>query len=147
MNRCSRRTRVKSCMKNSAQKNYSHDALLRRLARKKPKNSSRVCLHLSCPPSAQYYSLSRSRIVNFTLTSSEYSSSQDLDTVSYRYNFRLLCIPTNFLYITPYHRPFPEFTFITSLSLPCPPIPKPILPTATSYYRCFHLIAVFIWRH
>jgi hypothetical protein len=57
VNRCSRRTRVKFCMKNSAQKNYSHDALLRRLARKKPKNSSRVCLYLSFPISSVLISI------------------------------------------------------------------------------------------
>jgi len=48
--RCSRRTRVKSYMKNSAQKNYSHDVQRRRLARNKQKSSSRVCIFFFFPP-------------------------------------------------------------------------------------------------
>lgn len=43
MTRCSRRTRVKCYMRNSVQKNYSHDVLRKRLARNKQKSSSRVC--------------------------------------------------------------------------------------------------------
>jgi hypothetical protein len=46
MIRCSRRTRAKSCTKNTVQKNYSRGALLGRLARNKQKNFSKVC-----PPS------------------------------------------------------------------------------------------------
>ena len=70
MTRCSRRTRAKFCMRNSAQKNYLHDALLRRLARNKQRNSSRVCLPLPLifTPSTQHQPLSRSRVVNLTLS-------------------------------------------------------------------------------
>lgn len=147
--RCSRRTRVKCYMRNSVQKNYSHDVLRKRLARNKQKSSSRVCFPFF-PVAANCSPLSRSRVVNLTLASS-------MNIVPVKiwipFPFPLLLPPTVYTYQHSLHYPMPSTLVLNSHShcLLLIYLVRPILNQfyrqPISYYRCFHPATVFVFLH
>ena len=77
MVRFSRRTRAKSCTKNSVQKNCLHDALLGRLVKNKQKNFSKACFPLHLPTLCSALTPhSDLGLWNFALAGSEYGPGQ-----------------------------------------------------------------------
>ena len=130
MVRFSRRTRAKSCTKNSVQKNCLHDALLGRLVKNKQKNFSKACFPLHLPTLCSALTPhSDLGLWNFALAGSEYGPGQiwiplllPLPVYAYPLSLRLLVLsslvlgsfslPLAYLACSPY----PDFIFILKSS-------------------------------